>query len=66
MENGLTLYGSFIKEIKDLIYRRQYEAIKLKLASLVRVLAKTNLQPKVAEISWSKICIIIIEGSDYD
>ena len=28
MENGLTLYGSFIKQIKDLIYRRQYEAMK--------------------------------------
>jgi len=29
MENGLTLYGSFIKEIKDLIYRRQYASILL-------------------------------------
>ena len=28
MENGLAPYGSFIKEIKDLIYRRQYEAMK--------------------------------------
>jgi predicted nuclease of restriction endonuclease-like (RecB) superfamily len=28
MENGLTIYGSFIKEIKALIYRRQYEAMK--------------------------------------
>jgi len=28
MENELTLYSSFIKEIKDLIYHRQYEAMK--------------------------------------
>ena len=28
MTNGLTQYGSFIKEIKDLIYRRQYEAMR--------------------------------------
>ncbi|MCL2088741.1 MAG: hypothetical protein FWH14_04595 [Oscillospiraceae bacterium] len=28
MENALTIYGSFIKEIKDLIYRRQYEVMK--------------------------------------
>ena len=28
MENGLTVYGSFIKNIKALIYRRQYEAMK--------------------------------------
>ena len=28
MENILTIYGSFIKEIKDLIYRRQYETLK--------------------------------------
>ena len=25
MDNELTVYGSFIKEIKDLIYRRQYD-----------------------------------------
>ncbi|MCL1919676.1 MAG: PDDEXK nuclease domain-containing protein [Kiritimatiellaeota bacterium] len=28
MKNDLTLYGSFIKEIKELVYRRQYEALK--------------------------------------
>jgi predicted nuclease of restriction endonuclease-like (RecB) superfamily len=28
MENGMILYGSFIKDIKELIYRRQYEAMK--------------------------------------
>ncbi|MDR2572220.1 MAG: PDDEXK nuclease domain-containing protein [Oscillospiraceae bacterium] len=28
MENGLAKYGEFIKEIKELIYRHQYEAMK--------------------------------------
>ena len=28
MDSALTIYGSFIKEIKELIYRRQYEAMK--------------------------------------
>jgi predicted nuclease of restriction endonuclease-like (RecB) superfamily len=28
MGNGLAIYGSFVKEIKALIYRRQYEAMK--------------------------------------
>jgi len=28
MENGLATYGDFIKEIKELIYRHQYEALK--------------------------------------
>jgi len=28
MENGLTIYSSFIQEIKDFIYRLQYEAMK--------------------------------------
>ena len=28
MDNGLTIYAPFIKEIKELIYRHQYEAMK--------------------------------------
>ena len=28
MDNGLTMYAPFIKEIKELIYRHQYEAMK--------------------------------------
>jgi hypothetical protein len=28
MRNEIVEYGSFIKEIKELIYRRQYEALK--------------------------------------
>jgi len=29
MKNGLQDYGTFVKEIKELIYRRQYEAVLL-------------------------------------
>ncbi|MDR2904103.1 MAG: PDDEXK nuclease domain-containing protein [Clostridiales bacterium] len=118
MENGLMAYGSFIKEIKDLIYRRQYEAMKrvnselMQLyweigaeidhkqrelgwgKSVVEILAKElqkefpgiqgfsarnlwlmrnfylefsqmpNLQPLVAEISWSKNCVIMQKCKD--
>ncbi|GBU20593.1 hypothetical protein R80B4_00471 [Fibrobacteres bacterium R8-0-B4] len=118
MENGLTDYGSFIKDIKALIYRRQYEAIKKVNAeliqlyweiggeidrkqreqgwgkSVVEILAKelqkefpgiqgfsarnlwrmrcffieysqnSNLPPLVAEISWTKNCIVMEKCKD--
>jgi len=130
MENGLKVYSSFIKQIKDLIYRRQYEAMKKVNAeliqlyweigeeierqqreqgwgmSVVEILAKelqkefpgiqgfsarnlwrmksfyieysqsvnlspsstekpmTFLPPLVAEISWSKICVITEKCKD--
>jgi len=130
MENGLKVYSSFIKQIKDLIYRRQYEAMKKVNAeliqlyweigeeierqqreqgwgmSVVEILAKelqkefpgvqgfsarnlwrmksfyieysqnvnlppsstekpiTILPPLVAEISWSKICVITEKCKD--
>jgi predicted nuclease of restriction endonuclease-like (RecB) superfamily len=37
MRNELTLYDTFIKEIKDLIYRRQYEAMKRVNAELIQL-----------------------------
>ena len=37
MENALTIYGSFIKDIKALIYRRQYEAMKKVNAELIQL-----------------------------
>ena len=37
MENGLKIYSSFIKQIKDLIYRRQYEAMKKVNAELIQL-----------------------------
>jgi len=37
MENGLAQYGSFVKEIKDLIHRHQYEAMKHVNTELIRL-----------------------------
>jgi len=37
MGNGLALYAPFIKEIKDLIYRRQYEAMKKVNTELIQL-----------------------------
>ena len=37
MENELMLYCSFIKDIKELIYRRQYEAMKRVNTELIRL-----------------------------
>ena len=37
MENELVFYGSFLKEIKDLIYRRQYEAMKRVNTELIQL-----------------------------
>ncbi|MDR2610234.1 MAG: PDDEXK nuclease domain-containing protein [Clostridiales Family XIII bacterium] len=118
MGNELTEYGTFIKDIKELIYRRQYEAMKSVNSelihlyweigeeidrqqreqgwgnSVVEILAKelqrefpgvkgfsarnlwlmrnfyleyayaTNLQPLVAEISWTKNIIIMQKCKD--
>ena len=118
MENEINLYGSFVREIKELVYRRQYEALKkvntelMQLyweigseidrqqreegwgKSIVEVLAKelqkefpgikgfsarnlwlmrnfymqysqnTNLQPLVAEISWTKNVVIMEKCKD--
>jgi len=37
MDKGFTEYSSFIKEIKELIYRRQYEAMKKVNAELIQL-----------------------------
>jgi len=37
MNNGLQDYGTFIKEIKDLVYRRQYEALRQVNAELIQL-----------------------------
>jgi len=37
MENGLTIYSSFIKDIKSLIYHHQYEAMKHVNAELIQL-----------------------------
>lgn len=37
MDKGFTEYSSFIKEIKELIYRRQYEAMKKVNSELIQL-----------------------------
>jgi hypothetical protein len=37
MENRLMEYGSFVKEIKELVYRRQYEALRRVNAELIQL-----------------------------
>ena len=37
MKNDFIRYGSFIKEIKELIYSRQYEAMKRVNAELIQL-----------------------------
>jgi len=62
MENGLTLYGSFIKEIKDLIYRRQYEAMKKVNSELMLLYWEIGeeINRQQTEQGWGKSVIEIL------
>jgi predicted nuclease of restriction endonuclease-like (RecB) superfamily len=61
-ENGLTLYGSFIKEIKDLIYRRQYEAMKKVNAELLQLYWEIGeeIDRQQREKGWGKSIVEIL------
>jgi len=62
MENGLTIYSSFIKEIKDLIYRRQYEAMKKVNAELIQLYWEIGqeIDCKQREQGWGKSVVEIL------
>jgi len=62
MENGLTLYGSFIKDIKDLIYRRQYEAMKKVNTELIQLYWEIGekIDRKQREQGWGKSVVEIL------
>jgi predicted nuclease of restriction endonuclease-like (RecB) superfamily len=62
MENGLTLYGSFIKDIKDLIYRRQYEAMKRVNVELIQLYWEIGgeIYRKQQEKGWGKSVVEIL------
>jgi predicted nuclease of restriction endonuclease-like (RecB) superfamily len=62
MENGLALYGSFIKEIKDLIYRRQYEAMKKVNTELIQLYWEIGeeIERQQREQGWGKSVITIL------
>jgi len=62
MENGLTLYGSFIKEIKDLIYRRQYEAMKKVNTELIQLYWEIGeeIDRQQREQGWGKSIVEVL------
>jgi predicted nuclease of restriction endonuclease-like (RecB) superfamily len=62
MENGSALYGAFIKEIKDLIYRRQYEALKKVNTELIQLYWEIGeeIDRQQREQGWGKSVIEIL------
>ncbi|MCL2147414.1 MAG: DUF1016 N-terminal domain-containing protein, partial [Synergistaceae bacterium] len=62
MDNELTVYGSFIKEIKDLIYRRQYEALKKVNSELMLLYWEIGeeINRKQSEQGWGKSVVEIL------
>ena len=62
MENETVLYGSFIKEIKELIYRRQYEAMKKVNTELIQLYWEIGeeIERKQHEQGWGKSVVEIL------
>ena len=62
MENALAIYGSFIKDIKDLIYRRQYEAMKKVNTELIQLYWEIGeeIDRKQREQGWGKSVVEIL------
>ena len=62
MENGLTTYAPFIKEIKELIYRRQYEALKKVNTELIQLYWEIGyeINRKQEEQGWGRSVIEIL------
>ncbi|MDR3278890.1 MAG: PDDEXK nuclease domain-containing protein [Synergistaceae bacterium] len=62
MENGLIEYGAFIKEIKKLIYRHQYEAMKRVNTELIQLYWEIGeeIVRKQKEKGWGKSIVEIL------
>jgi predicted nuclease of restriction endonuclease-like (RecB) superfamily len=62
MSNGLAVYGQFIKEIKELIYRRQYEAMKRVNAELIQLYWEIGeeIDRQQREKGWGKSIVEIL------
>ena len=62
MENSLVPYGSFIKDIKTLIYRRQYEAMKKVNDELIQLYWEIGeeIERQQREQGWGKSIIEIL------
>ena len=65
MENSLQNYSALIKEIKELVYRRQYEAMKQVNAELIALYwdigAKISSQQE--EAGWASLWLIFWRGN---
>jgi len=62
MSNELTLYTPFIKEIKELIYRRQYEAMKKVNTELMQLYWEIGgeIERKQQEHGWGKSIVELL------
>ncbi len=62
MDNELTIYGSFVKEIKELIYRRQYEAMKRVNSELIHLYWEIGeeIERLQREKGWGKSIVEIL------
>jgi hypothetical protein len=62
LKNELTLYNSFIKEIKDLIYSRQYEAMKHVNTELIQLYWEIGkeIDSKQREQSWGESVVEVL------
>ena len=62
MDNGLAQYAPFIKEIKDLIYRRQYETMKKVNTDLIQLYWEIGFEinKKQVEQGWGKSVVEVL------
>ena len=62
IENGITRYGSFIKDIKNLLYSRQYEAMKRVNAELIHLYWEIGkeIDRQQREQGWGKSVVEIL------
>ncbi|MDR1579777.1 MAG: PDDEXK nuclease domain-containing protein [Synergistaceae bacterium] len=62
MENGLAEYGSLIKEIKELVHRRQYEAMKRVNAELMQLYWEIGeeITRQQNETCWGKSIVEVL------
>ena len=62
MDKSITEYGSFIKEIKELIYRRQYEAMRKVNAELIQLYWEIGeeIEYQQREKGWGKSIVEVL------
>jgi predicted nuclease of restriction endonuclease-like (RecB) superfamily len=62
MDNGIIEYGSFVKDIKELIYRRQYEAMKRVNSELMQLYWEIGeeINRQQIEKGWGKSIVDVL------